>query len=284
MQDLSQSHEIRERLAVIGILFVILYCLTFKELMHVWASNEDYSHGFLVLPISLYLIWRKRGQLIDLSAQPVNWGKALIILWGILYFIGIVGAIATIAYISMIIFLIGALAFLVGSKIVRLFLFPLIFLVFMFPIPSEIYTRLTNPLMLVSTSASFQVLDSLHLPVLREGNLITLPNYSMQVVVACSGIRSLISIIALALLMGYLAVSSNIQRVILVLLALPIAMLGNVFRIVATALLAFYVSSQMADGFSHAMAGVVTFVLCFFLLLGCMGFLLWTGREKEPLY
>lgn len=283
MQAIPQKQRIVSCMAVIGLLFVILYAQTLHAFIQAWSSNEDYGHGFLILPISLYLIWRKRHVLIEIAPRPAAWGSILILIWIVLYFIGNVGRIETISGFSMLFFLLGSLAYLLGSRIMQVHLFPVLFLVFMFPIPSEIYSRLTNPLMLLSSAASFHVLDTLNLPVLRDGNIISLPNYTMEVVTACSGIRSIISILAMAMIMGYLFLSSNIMRGLLGVLAVPIAMIGNIFRIVVTALLVFYVSPQSAEGFSHSLSGVLTFLLALLLLVGCLELIQWFGKKRESL-
>lgn len=150
----------------------------------------------------------------------------------------------------------------------------------MVPIPSEVYTLLTSPLQRFTTASSAQILNLFHIPVLREGNLIHLPNYSMQVVVACSGLRSLIAIVALALLMGYLLFRSNIERALLLLLSIPVAVLGNILRITITGFMVYQVSPSMAEGFSHTVAGISTFCLSFFLLLGSVFCIRWIERKR----
>jgi len=247
----------------------------------VWSSDQDYGHGFLILPMSLYLLWKKREELISQPIHPSQWGIGILTFWAFLYAVGLIGQISTIEDVSMLFFPIGAVAVLINRNAARIFLFPAFFMIFMFPIPSEIYTRVTNPLLLVSTTMSFHILDALNLPVLQEGNLLTLPNYTMQVVLACSGIRSLLSILALAFIMGYLMTPSNILRLIFFFIAVPIAILGNITRITVTALLAYLVSPGAAEGYSHTFAGLVTFGLSFILLYGCMEFIAWFSRKRE---
>lgn len=265
------------------ILFALVYFTTFRDLFSVWSSDEDYSHGFVILPISLYLLWRKRDVLASQPIQPSMAGTAVFVLWVGLYSIGMIARISTIEDLSMLVFTVGVVGILASWSAAKVFLFPSFFLIFMFPIPSEIYTRVTNPLLLISTTMSFHLLDVLGLPVLQEGNLLSLPNYSMQVVLACSGIRSLITIMTFSMLMGYLMTSSNFQRFLVFIIAIPIAMLGNVFRITVTSLLAYYVSHDAAEGYSHAFAGLVTFGLSLALLYGCVELILWYSKKKESL-
>lgn len=261
--------------------FALLYASTFKDLYLAWSTEEDYSHGFLVIPVSLYLVWRKKGELIDQPMQPSNWGIVILVFWAAMYFLGYVGDISTFVSYSMIVLIFGMVVTIAGHKVAQLVLFPIFFLFFMIPIPSEIYTMLTNPLKLTATSASASLLHLMKVPVYQEGNLMHLPNYSMQVVVACSGIRSLISVVALALLMGYVTFRSNIRRTALFIFSLPISILGNVLRITVTGLLAYYVSSEMAEGYSHTLAGLVTFAISFIVLFLGAYLIQWIVPEKE---
>ncbi len=283
---LNNIYKKNQRFMVYSILilalFVLLYFRTFGDLILVWMSNEDYGHGFLILPITLYLIWRKREELLDQPINPSRWGIGIILLWIIFYTIGLIGHISTIEDLSMLIFPIGAVAVLISGQAARLILFPIFFMIFMFPIPSELYTRVTNPLLLISTKMSFHILSILNLPIMQEGNLLTLPNYTMHVILACSGIRSLVSIMALAFLVGYIMTPSNLLRLIFFLISIPIAILGNVVRISITALLAYFVSPGAAEGYSHTFAGLVTFALSFIILFGCMEFILWCSRKRKP--
>jgi len=273
---------VAEKLFVILTLSVLLYFTVFRELIQVWSTNEDYGHGFFILPISLYLIWQKRGELLSRPAGTSRWGYPLLVLWAPAYVIGSVGHISTVAYASMLLFITGSCAVLVGGKVLRLILFPVLFLVFMFPIPSELYLRVTNPLMLAATDVSFRLVDMMGIPILRDGNLLTLPNYSMEVVDACSGIRSMIAIMAITLLIGYFTIPSLIVRTVFFFVSIPIAMLGNVFRITTTALLAYFYTPQAAEGFSHTFAGIATFLLSILILFGCIQVVQWySGKRKS---
>jgi len=270
------------KLFLILILLALIYFTTFTELFQVWNSNEDYSHGFFILPISLYLIWRRREEILSQPATPERWGYALMALWVVTYIIGTVGHISTFANVSMIIFVIGAFAILINGRAAHIVLFPAFFMIFMFPIPSEIYARVTNPLMLISTNISFHILSILDVPILKEGNLLFLPNYKMEVVNACSGIRSMLAIMAITLLVGYLYIGSKVIRAVFFLVSVPIALFGNVFRITSTALLAYFYSPQAAEGFSHTFAGIVTFFISFLIICGCIQVVLWYSEKRKP--
>lgn len=261
-------------------LFVLLYHQTVRELVTVWAREEDYGHGFLIFPISLYLVWQKRRRLFDKPVRPDSLGLFLLSLWALLYLVGVGAEISTFENSSVVVFLLGVLLFIAGRDIAKMLLFPVLFLTFMFPIPSEMYTSLTNPLVLLTTTGSVHILQLFEVPVLQEGNLINLPNSSMEVILACSGIRSLISIVALALLMGYALLSSHAQRFVLLLFSLPVSLLGNIFRITATGFCTYYFPSRISPGFLHTAAGLSILAVSFVCLLSLCLIILWIERKR----
>jgi len=214
----------------------------------------------------MYLAWRKKNELLNTPVQSSILGLFVILLWAFLYFVGVVGYISTFVSISMIIFLLGTSLFLFGFRVTKIVLFPICFLAFMIPIPSEIYTYVTTPLKLMVTTTTTHILTFFHIPVFQEGNLIKLPNYSMKVIDACSGLRSLVSVVAFASLMGHLTINSYTKKLVLFLLSFPVSFIGNIFRITTTVLLATYVSVKAAEGFSHTLAGITTFILCILIL------------------
>lgn len=262
------------------ILTVILYAPTFMELVFLWAENEDYNHGFLILPASAYLVWRKRRQLMRLPFCSSPLGLVFLSLWAAFYLLGAGAQILMFECCSLILFLLGALLLTAGVRFTRTVLFPVVFLILMLPIPAEVYTLLTSPLQAATTGLSAHILTLADIPVLREGNLIHLPNCSMQVGAACSGIRSLLSIITLSLLMGYLLFPSNVERALLIVLSVPVAMIGNILRITAAGLIVSWFSPGMAEGSSHTLAGMATFSFACVLLLGGIFLLRWIERKR----
>ncbi|MFY9168594.1 MAG: exosortase [Desulfomonilia bacterium] len=267
-------------LVLFVVLTMLLYAPTFMELALLWAGNEDYNHGFLIIPVSAYLVWRRRRQLMRLPLHSSPLGIVLLALWAAFYLLGTGAQILMFECCSLILFLLGTLLFTAGVHFTRAVLFPVVFLIFMLPVPAEVYTVLTSPLQAVTTGLSAHILNLIDIPVLREGNLIHLPNYSMQVAVACSGIRSLISIITLSLLMGYLLFSSNVERALLILLSVPVAMIGNILRITTAGLIVYRFSPGLAEGYSHTLAGMVTFSFAFVFLLGGVFLVRWIERKR----
>ncbi|MFY9399721.1 MAG: exosortase/archaeosortase family protein [Desulfomonilia bacterium] len=267
-------------LAAIVALTVVLYASTFYELARTWVSNENCGHGFLIIPASLYLAWHRRRRVANRPLCPSRLGIPVMAIWAGLYLLGTGARIMTLACFSFIVFVPGVLLCTAGRRITRIMLFPAAFLAFMIPIPSEVYSLVTSPLQLTTTGLSSLVLGWLGIPVLKDGILIHLPNCSMQVATACSGLRSLVFVMALSVLMGYLFFSSNIERALLFMLAVPAAVLGNVLRITLTGLMAYTAAPGTVTGLSHLMAGMLTFCLSFALLFGAAVLIRWIERER----
>ena len=145
-----QEHANRNRnLAFLSTFIIVLYGLlyvsTFRDLITLWLSNEDYGHGSFVVPVCLYLVWRRRRDIAAAADRPSRWWPALTASWAVLYSIGTIGHITTVTNLSMIVFPVAATATLMSATAAKIIAWPVLFTAFMFPIPSEIYTRITNP-------------------------------------------------------------------------------------------------------------------------------------------
>jgi exosortase len=175
--------------------------------------------------------------------------------------------------LSLIIVLAGLVWEFWGIKTARAMAFPIGFLLFMIPIPSILMQKITFPMQLFSSSVAEASLKALEIPVLREGNIIHLPHNTLEVAEACSGIRSLMSLLALGVIFAYFTKSKLWQRTVLVLACFPIAIVVNSLRVSATGILANYYGLSVAEGFFHGFSGYVLFIVAFLLLLA-LGFLL----------
>lgn len=254
---------------VFGILGLILYGVILKNLVLNWWQNPDYSHGFLVPVFSGYVLWRERRRLATVVVKPSNFG--LVVMLGAigLLLAGSLGAELFTTRFSLLVLIAGIVLFLAGRKMLRAVLFPLGFLVLMIPIPVIIYNQITFPLQLLASRFATFWLQLVNVPVLREGNLIILPNYTLEVVDACSGIRSLMTLITLAIAYGYLAEDRRWTRYVLALLMIPIAIVSNAIRIMGAGLLTYHFGHEMAQGFFHEFSGWVIFVAALILMFGC---------------
>jgi exosortase len=234
-----------------------------------WAVDPDYSHGFLIPIIAGYLIWKKKDIFSSLTVRPEIWGLPVLILGLILLIIGKTGGILFTMNLSFLIVLLGALLSLVGRNLTKTILFPLTYLIFMIPLPAVLFNELTFRLRLLGTTLSTKAISLIGIPVLQEGNIIHLSNASLQVVDACSGLRFLITLLALSVLVGYFTQKSTWKRLCLGLLTIPIAIISNAFRITLSGVLAYKYNLDIAEGFFHTYSGVLVFVVAFTLLFVC---------------
>ena len=255
--------------AVLGALLLVLYGPILGRLVLHWWQDPDYSHGFLVPVFSAYVLWKQRERLSQISLRPSNFG--LLVMFGAtgLLLLGSLGAELFTSRMSFLIFIAGIVLFLAGWKMLKAISFPLAFLILMIPIPVIIYNQITFPLQLMASRFATSCLQVLNVPVLREGNLIILPNYTLEVVEACSGIRSLMTLITLAIAYCYLVEDRRWIRWFMVIIMVPIAIVSNSIRIVGAGLLTYHFGPSMAQGFFHEFSGWVIFVAALVLMFAC---------------
>ena len=160
--------------------------------------------------------------------------------------------------------------------------FPLGFLIFMIPLPAIIYSQITFPLQLLASRVATSWLDFMQVPVFRDGNVLNLPNYSLEVVEACSGVRSLMTLISLAVAYGYLADRRRV-RYTLPLLMIPIAIISNATRIVGTGFLTYHFGSQAAKGFFHEFSGWIIFLVALVLMVVCHMIFRRIGNDQQQI-
>jgi len=200
--------------------------------------------------------------------KPSNFGL-LVILGGIgLLLVGSLGAELFTSRFSMLVLLAGMILFLAGWELLRAVSFPLGFLIFMIPLPAIIYNQITFPLQLMASRFATFWLDLVHVPVLRDGNILIFSNYSLEVVEACSGIRSLMTLIAVAVMYGYFLEPRRWVRVVLALLMVPIAIVSNAIRIMGAGVMAHRIGPAAAEGFLHEFSGWVIFLAALLMLVG----------------
>ncbi|MGH9540756.1 MAG: exosortase [Terriglobales bacterium] len=268
--------------SLLGALLIALYAPVLTHLVGQWWSDPNYGHGFLVPVLSGYLLWRSRDAWRDIPWRPRASGAFFIVASLLLLAAGTLAAELFLSRISLLVLLGGLVVFFAGWRLLRAWSFPFGFLLFMIPLPAIIYYQITFPLQLLASRLAGFCLDLLQVPALREGNLIVLPNYTLAVAEACSGIRSLLSLLALAVAFGYLLEPRLWKRFALVVLMVPIAIATNALRIVGTGVMTFAFGSRWAEGFFHAFSGWLMFVVAFaFMLLAHRALQFRTRRGKE---
>jgi exosortase len=155
-----------------------------------------------------------------------------------------------------------------GTRVFRIMLLPLLYLFFMVPLPYIVYDSIAFPLKQIVAKFSVDALQLMGVVIIREGNIIMLPETTLEVADACSGIRSLMSLLALSVAFAVFTQKSNLKRVIMVLSAIPIAILTNGLRVIVTGILAQYWGSKAAEGFFHEFAGLAVFGVALVMLAG----------------
>ncbi len=259
--------KVLAKIIVCSFCLSILYFSVFKSMVYDWQNIPDFSHGFIIPFISLYFVWERSKQLSKLSLTPSNYGILIIVIGIFLHFIGTMGGESFTMRFSFIIVLAGIVLFLLGWSHLKELSFPIIFLIFMIPIPSIFLVKITFPMQLFASKVSVIVLQIMGVPVFREGNIIHLTETTLEVAEACSGIRSLISLLALGVVFAYFAMKKFWQRVILVLSCLPISIIVNALRVSATGVLASFYGESVAQGFFHEFSGLILFVIAFTLMI-----------------
>jgi exosortase A len=239
-----------------------------KYLVSDWINMPDFSHGFLIPIVSLYFLYERRKTLSALTPSS-NWLGLGLIIFGIALLL--LGNLATEYFtmrFSMLVVFGGVILFLLGKEYFEALFFPIIFLIFMIPIPSILMDRITFPMQLFASKVAANTLYLVGIPILREGNVMLLANTSLEVAEACSGIRSLISLLALSIVFAYLSQRVTWKRVVLVLSTFPIAIIANAARVSGTGILAHYYGDSVAQGFFHGFSGWILFVVAFVCLFG----------------
>lgn len=262
----------------------LLFCLLFSSLfalyypamirmIRFWGRSEDYSHGFLIIPLSLYILWIKRTELRRIAIIPSINGLILTLASVVIYIVAEFARITTLASASIIPVIVGSIWFLWGSPTLRTISFPLAFLVFMIPVPSQIYSAITLPLQLFVSAFSTLVVQFIGVPIFREGNVINMPEYTFQVVHACSGLRSMVSLLALSSLIAYLSLKSNLLRLVLFVSAVPIAILVNAVRVITMVLALHFFGVDLTEDALHTYFGAGIFTLAIITLFVARGLL-----------
>jgi len=250
-------------------LTLVLYGPILWRLIESWWQDPNYGHGFLVPVFSGYVLWTQRDTLSKILPKPSNFGLLVMLSAIGLLLLGSLGAELFTSRVSLLILIAGIVLFLSGWQMLRAISFALSFLILMIPIPVIIYNQITFPLQLLASRFATFWLQLLNVPVLREGNQIILPNYTLEVVEACSGIRSLMTLITLAIAYGYLVEKKRWVRWFLVLLMFPIAIVSNSIRILGAGFLTYHFGPEMAEGFFHEFSGWVIFVAALLLMFVC---------------
>jgi exosortase len=277
----------------IGFAIVFAYATVLAKLFRDWWSDENYSHGLLIPLIIGYILWAQREKLARVPVKSsVLWGGAAILFALFALWAGVAGAELYTQRLSLILLLAGIAVYFWGFKLLQLLLVPLGLLFLAMPIPAIVFNKIAFPLQLFASRCAVWSMSLLGIPVLRQGNIIELKPLNsfntkkLEVVEACSGIRSLMTLLTLAVVFAYFTHTPSDdagnsgkrfgwlrsywfwRSLIIVASAVPIAILTNAFRVSGTGVLAHYYGTEVADGFFHSFSGWAIYIVAFILLFG----------------
>lgn len=272
----------RNSVYLIGVVLLLcaLYWKVVPGMVQQWSQDENYSHGFIVPLISAYFVYIRWDELKNTRAVAWNGGLIVIVLGLLALLAGWLGTEYFTMRSSLVIVLAGLVLYLFGRGVFKAALLPIAYLFFMIPIPYIIYDAAAFPLKIFVTRVSVATLQAIGIVVMREGNIIMFPALTLEVADACSGIRSLISLLALAVAYAFFLKISPLKRLILICSAVPIAIVTNAVRVIATGILAQYWGAKSAEGFFHEFAGLMVFAVAMVLLVA-LGALLSRGADKH---
>ena len=264
-------------------LILLLYAEVIKSLVVQWGTDADYGYGFFVPLFSGYILWRARERWTKVEIKPSNFGFVVIVGAIALLLLGSLGAELFTSRFSLLVLLAGMILFLAGWKMLRAVSFPLGYLIWMIPMPVIIYNQITFPLQLIASRFATAWLELAQVPVLRDGNILIMSNYSLEVVEACSGIRSLMTLMALAVAYGYLVSPRRWVRYVLAAFMVPIAIVTNAIRIMGAGLMAHRFGPAAAEGFLHQFSGWAIFLAALLLMFGSYWILQHiSDRRRKP--
>jgi len=308
------------RILAISSALVFVYVTVLVKLGHNWWTDENYSHGLLIPFIIAYIVWSQRERMARAVQRPALFIGLTAVLFALVgLWAGIAGAELFIQRISLVLMLAGTVIYFWGFALLRLLLVPLFLLLLAIPIPAIVFNKIAFPLQLFASRCAVWAMMVFDIPVLRQGNVIELmPRGAMEtkkleVVEACSGIRSLMTLVTLAVVFAYFTHSrggtdprgenptndSKPQRpsrtaqavsllksywfwrsAVILLSSIPIAISTNALRVSGTGVLAHYYGTKVADGFFHSFSGWVIYIVAFLMLFG-VGWILDRARPSE---
>jgi exosortase len=252
-------------------LFVIIYRFTILWLFERYTSvSSYYSHGFLVPIVSGILIWLKRKELRNIQWEYSERGLLLIVFSLSLHFIGTLIGVFFLSGFSILFLALGVSLYLFGSKVTKKILFPLIFLFFMLPLPLVVIHTVSFPMRMFVTKSTVFILGLFtDIPLKNEGFQLFFPKGTLVVEDPCSGLRSVMVMLALSSIFAYFLKANALKRSLLFLLAFPIAIISNLARVILLCFVVFVYGGEKVIGFFHDFTAYLVFVIAFFGLWFC---------------
>lgn len=259
----------------------VAYAGVAATLVRQWADDPNYAHGFFVLPMAAFLAWRRRDRFRSAARAPSLAGFALLALGIFLYVVGTAAAELFTTRVSLVCVIAGLVWAIEGAARLRVLAFPIAFLGCMIPLPYVFYYQLTFPLQIESSRWAAGLLEFAGMPVVREGNILNLEGYTLEVVTACSGLRSIMTLGTMALFLTDFVRLSVVSKALLVVASVPVAVAANVARLGVTACIAAMGGAEAAESFLHELSGVVVFITGLGALFAVGKGLEWIERARR---
>lgn len=250
------------KIGIISLLVGVIYYPAFIWIWKRWNAPESYySHGPLIIFASLFLVWIKRGEIKRVKFTPDNRGIIIIIAALIIHTIGNLIRLYFISAVSLLILLTGIIFYLFGREMLQKVRFPVLYLVFMIPAPLVLISNIVIKMKLFAGEMGAAMLNKIGLKAIRDGSIIRMQNSYLEIGAPCSGLRSLIALLAFGVAFAYLTRHSNLKKCILVAAAVPIALIANIFRIVLLGWVSEVYGMQAAQGWIHDFSGFLLFAI-----------------------
>ena len=231
LQPVAQNKIAWPVIAWFGGLLILCYWPILYRMGTQWATDENMGHGFFVPIMAGFVAWQRRDELMAEPRKPNPLGLVIVILGGLLSVIATLGAELFSARFSFVVALFGTILYLGGTRWLKLLLFPLLLLLFMIPIPAIIYSSITMKLQTLASQLGEVMISAMGIPVLREGNTLKIPSQTLDIAEACSGIRSLMTLMFLSLFVSYFMDKKVWMRWVLLVATIPIAIIANGVRV-----------------------------------------------------
>lgn len=247
--------------ALTALVLLACYASTLRGMAEQWWTDEDMSHGFAVPVVVAWIVWRERSRWMNLPADPSAWGFLLLAGAAAMQAISALGLGLFASSVAMLVSSMGAILCLGGWRFLRVWAFPLALSLFMLPKLAIMYNKTTLPLQLLASRLATGVLSTIGYRVIREGVILDVGGHRVSVVEACSGVRYLLSLAFIAVVFAYLADVRASMRWVLLVAAVPIAILANSIRVAVSAAV-----PALDSGAPHEAAGMAVFGLCLLLI------------------
>jgi len=272
--DQAFSRSALIKIAVIALLFCGLNFWQFRRLIALWRIDPNWSHGFLIPLFSLYLIYTRWDQLKAAKPRICIWGLPIFLLSlvALIYSYYPLGTY-WFCQLSMILLLLGVVLYLAGPDVLRITWVPIVYLVLAIPIPDILYQNIATPLQELAAQSTTIILKLCNVTIDVKGSSLNIVSLSgkvhpLQVVEACSGVRSLMAFVALSAAMAYIDDRSVTQRLVLIFSSLPITVLCNILRVTATATMFVIDQPELGKDFMHTFMGMALLVPALLMLMG----------------